>query len=63
MVVDYRVSWEPNTMQMSEDTMKHRLNNFLQQNGNYLSTYIVPTNTIRVARLPDVCVMRSSGKK
>uniref|UniRef100_A0A182SVN6 SEA domain-containing protein n=1 Tax=Anopheles maculatus TaxID=74869 RepID=A0A182SVN6_9DIPT len=63
VVVDYRVSWEQNTMELSEDAMKLRLNSFLQQNGNYLSTYIVPTNTIRVARLPDVCVMRNSGKK
>lgn len=54
VVVDYRVSWTE-TNSLNVDSMKERLTNYLDDNHNYLATYIVPANTIRVARLPDLC--------
>lgn len=52
--MDYRVSWA-NSNALNVESMKERLTNYLDENQNYLSTYIVPVNTIRVARLPDLC--------
>lgn len=59
VVVDYRVTW-PNNIEeapLDAETMNDRLTNYLGQNSNYLASYLVPANTIRVARLPDTCAM------
>jgi SEA domain len=61
IVVDYRISWPQKTNsdneQLTEYTMKERLNNYLASNFNYMNSYIVPLTTIRVAKLPDLCKM------
>lgn len=62
VVVDYRVSWD-NSSSLDIDVMKERLVDYLSDRQNYLATYIVPQNSIRVARLPDMCYSGPSEMK
>lgn len=35
--------------------MNERITSYLAKNNDRLSTYLVPSNTIRVAQVPDKC--------
>lgn len=57
IIVDYRVSWlEDEDDKMSTEMMQSRMSEYLKENNNYLSMYLVDTNSIAVARVADICM-------
>lgn len=57
IVVNYRVSWhEDENDKMSMEMMQSKMAEYLKENNNYLSSYLVDTNSIAVNRVADICM-------
>ncbi|XP_055326468.1 uro-adherence factor A-like isoform X3 [Sitodiplosis mosellana] len=59
IVVDYRVTWDDDE-DITEDTLKDNLSNYLKENSNYIFSYFVPIETLSYTKVIDSCAMQTS---